>query len=259
MNVLPIASCAAAFAVALLAPTNARLAGAQTPPSSPAPAVSQGAKPTPPATAGVTTPVTDLAFGATGWDAADRAIAARFAPVFHQGMIGTRFDFITNFDFDGDWVGDNNWANAAETRFAQKAYVYYAVSETPSHYFIHYAAYHPRDYKGGELTGAVLSQAIRKGAEASQRVKQLPMANDIVLAHENDLEGCLVVVQKKGPRIEEAEVVVVETERGEAARRALLPLVPVEAGGDDGDAHLVAQAVVDDGTEDDVGVRMRRV
>src|SRR5205085_1538703 len=52
------------------------------------------------------------------------------------------------------------------------------------------------------------------------------------------------------------DVVVVE---GEPTRRvlaaaglALLP--PVEAGGDDRDAHLVTHGVVDDGTEDDVGV-----
>lgn len=153
----------------------------------------------------------DPAAGASGWDADDRAIAARFAPVFHQGMVGSRFDFITNVDFDGDWVGDNNWVNAGDAKFAQKAYVYYAVSETPTHYFIHYAAYHPRDYKGGELTGAVLSQAIRRGAQSSSRIKQLPIANDVVLAHENDLEGCLVVVRKQGTRLEDAVIVYVET------------------------------------------------
>src|SRR3954447_7711734 len=39
-----------------------------------------------------------------------------------------------------------------------------------------------------------------------------------------------------------------------AARLALVP--SVEAGGDDRDPHLVAHGVVDDGTEDDVGVGM---
>src|SRR5438067_1317573 len=46
-----------------------------------------------------------------------------------------------------------------------------------------------------------------------------------------------------------------EAERGAAPVAPLLALVPaVEAGGDDGDAHLVAQRVVDDRAEDDVGV-----
>src|SRR5438132_1032974 len=48
-----------------------------------------------------------------------------------------------------------------------------------------------------------------------------------------------------------------EAERGAAPVAPLLALVPaVEAGGDDGDAHLVAQRVVDDRAEDDVGVGM---
>lgn len=145
------------------------------------------------------------------WGPADHAIAAKFAPVFHQGMVGTRFDFITNFDFDGDWVGDNNWANAGDPATPQRAYVYYAVSETPTHYFVHYAAFHPRDYKGGELTGALLSRAARRGAKASTRVRKTSIADDVVLAHENDLEGCLVVAEKRGARLEDAEVVLVET------------------------------------------------
>jgi len=76
---------------------------------------------------------------------------------------------------------------------------------------VHYAAFHPRDYKGGELTGAMFSQAVRRGARASTRVAPTDLANDVVLAHENDLEGCLVVARKNGPRLEDAEVEVVET------------------------------------------------
>ena len=40
----------------------------------------------------------------------DREVAARFAPVFYQALGDKpRSDYITNFDFDGDWRGDNNW------------------------------------------------------------------------------------------------------------------------------------------------------
>ena len=43
----------------------------------------------------------------------DRDIAARFAPVFHQALgSAPRFDYITNFDFDGDWhlaLAAYNW------------------------------------------------------------------------------------------------------------------------------------------------------
>lgn len=146
------------------------------------------------------------------WVAEDREIAARFAPIFHQGVIGDgRFDYPTNFDFDGDWVGANNWANAADKKFPLKGYIYYAVSETPTHYFVHYAAFHPRDYKGGEKTGAVLSKGVRAGAAATQKVKKTGTADDVVLAHENDFEGCLVVAEKRGPSLDKAVVVIVET------------------------------------------------
>jgi len=148
---------------------------------------------------------------AASWDRRDREIAARFAPVFYQGMVGNgRLDYITNFDFDGDWVGDNNWRNAGDTKYPLRAYIYYAVSETPTHYFVHYAAFHPRDYKGGQVTGSLLSQVVRRGA-STERARKLPMADDVVLAHENDLEGCLVVAEKRGPRLEDAEVTIVET------------------------------------------------
>lgn len=148
----------------------------------------------------------------TGWQARDRMIASQFAPMFHHALSGSgRFDYITNFDFDNDWVGDNNWKNAADPQFPLKGYVYYAVTETASHYYIHYAAFHPRDYKGGEVTGSLLSQAVRRGAKASKKVKPTTIADDVVLAHENDLEGCLVIVEKRGERLEDAQVIALET------------------------------------------------
>ncbi len=66
--------------------------------------------------------------------AREREIAAAFAPVFHQALGDKpRSDYITNFDFDGDWQGDNNWDHADDPKFPLKAYVYYAVSETATH------------------------------------------------------------------------------------------------------------------------------
>jgi hypothetical protein len=52
--------------------------------------------------------------------ARDREIEARFAPVFHQGLGDKpRNDYVANFDFDGDWRGDNNWANSAGEEFPE--------------------------------------------------------------------------------------------------------------------------------------------
>jgi Zn-dependent protease with chaperone function len=142
----------------------------------------------------------------------EREIASIFAPIFYQGLgEHPRYDYITNFDFDRDWRGDNNWNNAANPKFPLKAYVYYAVRETPAHYFIHYAAFHPRDYKGGKRMGRFLSKAIRKGVTLGGRYDPTGRADEAVLAHENDLEGCLVVAEKNGDDLRRARVVFVET------------------------------------------------
>ena len=143
--------------------------------------------------------------------ARDREIAARFAPVFHHGIgDNARGDYPTNFDFDGDWRGDNNWDNAGDRKFALRAYVYYAVSETPTHYLVHYAVFHPRDYKGG-AAGKLLSGMIREGVRRGGRYDPTGLSEGATLAHENDMEGCLVAAAKNGADLAAARVVAVET------------------------------------------------
>jgi len=145
-------------------------------------------------------------------NARDREIAIRFAPVFYQALgDDRRSDYITNFDFDGDWRGDNNWVNTDDTRFKLRAYVYFAVSETLTHYFVHYAVFHPRDYKGGKVSGPLLNDAIREGLRRGGRYDPTGLSKGAVLAHENDMEGCLVVAVKDGGDLSRAKVVLVET------------------------------------------------
>jgi Zn-dependent protease with chaperone function len=153
----------------------------------------------------------------------DREVAALFAPIFHHGL-GTspRYDYITNFDFDGDWRGDNNWKNAADRQYAMNSWVYYSVRETATHCFIHYAAFHPRDYKGGERRGTFLSRGIRAAVNAAGRYDPTGRAEEAVLAHENDLEGALVVVEKRGDDPARGRVVFVET----MAHNSFLKYVP---------------------------------
>jgi hypothetical protein len=142
----------------------------------------------------------------------DREIAERFAPVFHQALgPAPRYDYITRYDFDGDWRGDNNWNNAENRQFPLKANVYFAVFETATHYFVHYAAFHPRDYKGGDRRGALLSEAMRAGVRLGGQYDPTGRANEAVMAHENDLEGALVIAEKNGDDISKARPVIVET------------------------------------------------
>ena len=142
----------------------------------------------------------------------DLQIAARFAPVFRQALgPSPRYDYITRFDFDGDWRGDNNWSSAADDSHPLTASVYFNVSETETHYFVHYATFHPRDYKGGNIRGVVLSEILREGAERHGDYDPTGLSQAAVLAHENDMEGALVVVEKATGLFGSTRVVYVET------------------------------------------------
>jgi hypothetical protein len=142
--------------------------------------------------------------------ARDRQIGAAFAPIFYQGLGDhPRADFITNFDFDGDWRGDNNWDHTDDPKYRILAYVYFSVTETPTHFFIHYAVYHPRDYKGG-LRKSVLLESAMKQAVGEIGGDPTGVTESVALSHENDLEGCLVVARKHGEDPAQATVEYVE-------------------------------------------------
>lgn len=144
--------------------------------------------------------------------ARDLQIASRFAPIFYQALgDNPRSDYLTNFNFDGDWLGNNNWENAGDKKFSLRGYVYYSVVETQSHWFIHYAVFHPRDYKGGERKGRILSELIREGIKRGGEYDPTGLADEAGVAHENDFEGALVVVSKQGDDLDQARVVYVET------------------------------------------------
>src|SRR5262245_60962358 len=106
-------------------------------------------------------------------DAKQRQVAEPWATVVFQETHSTVLDFITGFDYDGDWKGDNNWRNAY--LYDLPGRVYYAVIESTSHYFITFAFYHARDYTARPYEGFA------------------PKAE-----HENDMEGCTLTIEKDG-------------------------------------------------------------
>lgn len=64
-------------------------------------------------------------------------LAAYWAPQIYQDVnadLGVRADFITNFNYDGDYLALNNCDNL--NNYNENGYVYYKVSETTTHYFI---------------------------------------------------------------------------------------------------------------------------
>jgi len=97
-------------------------------------------------------------------------LARHWAPVIHQGAASEQ-DFLTRVDYDGDWIGNNNWNNFPNGDLS--AVVYYSVIETETHWFIFYSLFHPRDYE--------------------------PYCFPI-LCHENDMESIQLVVVKDGSR-----------------------------------------------------------
>jgi hypothetical protein len=84
-----------------------------------------------------------------------------------------RQDIISNVDFDGDLVGNNNWENF--DRFELRPTVYYAILETETHYFVSYHLFHPRDWNHFTF-----------------------WLND---THENDGENFQIVVRKSDGRV----------------------------------------------------------
>jgi hypothetical protein len=114
-----------------------------------------------------------IARPASADDPAHRRLAEHYAPVVFQESRSAVLDYITKFDYDGDWLGDNNWRNAYLHELP--GYVYYSVIESSRHYFVTYAFYHPRDYTARPYEGFA------------------PKTE-----HENDMEGCTVTIEKDG-------------------------------------------------------------
>lgn len=134
-----------------------------------------------------------------------QAYLERFAPVIRQdtaddGDDGAK-DWITALDFDGDWILDNSWESQGERdgdrlRHAPLATVYTGAVFTETHAFLTYAWFHPRDWSAGVTGNHWLRNVVEKVSFG-----KIPHS-----AHENDLEGALLVVD-----LERQEVVVVET------------------------------------------------
>jgi hypothetical protein len=107
-------------------------------------------------------------------------LALRYAPIHHQDVhtrgshaLGGAADYITAVDFDGDLDARNNWDHVGDPRFPLAAHAYYSVVETPSHWFITYLFFHPRDWSSVFLE----------------------------TEHENDSEGVLLSVARDGTRL----------------------------------------------------------
>ena len=99
-----------------------------------------------------------------------RDLVEHYSPLIAQETwFQPKSDYPTRFDFDDDWNGANNWETLEEG--TSQAYVYYAVMETSTHWFLIYNVFHPRDYSDKCVIGT---------------------------CHENDNEGLILTVSKDG-------------------------------------------------------------
>ena len=101
-------------------------------------------------------------------------LAEHWAPVFYHDTDDKDYeaDYITAFDFDGDFISDNNWENLHKPGSSLGAVIYYSVISTSTHHFILYADFHPRDWS---------------------KNCNIPFFGG---CHENDMEGAMVVVRR---------------------------------------------------------------
>lgn len=110
-----------------------------------------------------------------------RPLAEHHAPfVAQETWFEPKSDYLARFDADGDWRGDNNWANSPLA--SSQAFVYYAVIETRTHWFLIYNFFHLRDYSDKCAAGT---------------------------CHENDNEGMILTVARDGSPM--GRVVAMET------------------------------------------------
>ena len=105
-------------------------------------------------------------------------LAEHYAPfVAQETWFNPTADFLTRFDYDGNWKGDDNWENLENG--STQAYVYYGVMETKTHWFLQYSFFHARDYSDVCIVGT---------------------------CHENDNEGLILTVRKDESRFGKLEV-----------------------------------------------------
>ena len=106
------------------------------------------------------------------------ALVENYAPfIAQETWFEPKADYLARFDYDGNWRGADNWENLAKG--SSKAFVYYAVMETETHWFLIYNFFHPRDYSDFCVAGS---------------------------CHENDNEGLILTVRKDATKFGRLEV-----------------------------------------------------
>jgi hypothetical protein len=129
----------------------------------------------------------------TGAATAKIDLLQRWAPVHYQDVnrsgshgISGRADFILRFDYEPgsnsiDWFNSwDKWDNLGGTGNDLSSWMYAEIIESPSHWFLYYMMYHPRDWAAGQGSNE----------------------------HENDAEGVLLAIRKDWSQFGSLEAMV---------------------------------------------------
>jgi hypothetical protein len=120
-------------------------------------------------------------------------LVSEWAPIVLQDVdegradenITGQADFLTRFDFDGDWNAWNNWTESWVNQLP--GYVYTSIVEEEKFWFITYSFFHPRDWCWGN------NEPI-----PTQGFPDFCLDSHTMLEsfHENDFEGTLFIIRK---------------------------------------------------------------
>lgn len=97
-------------------------------------------------------------FTAAADDPYQAQLAQKWAPHIYQALASTsntswRADVPTILDFDNDYNATNNLTSSSRGAIDYKAQVYYHVSSTTTHHFLHYVMYYPSRVTSNSSTG----------------------------------------------------------------------------------------------------------
>lgn len=101
----------------------------------------------------------------------DDLVAVVHAPIHFQDTDDDKptADWLAPFDYDGNFVADDNWDHFWDFQKELKGAMYYSVVETCTHWYVTYTMFHPEDWD-----------------------------TSFEQEHENDSEGILEVIRKDG-------------------------------------------------------------
>ena len=127
-----------------------------------------------------------------------KTLAGKYAPLLYQATNSEspQYDYLTRFDFDGDWVAENNVGSIKNMSAAIESQAYYSVTETKSHFFITYSFFYPYrfaeeedDRFGNDVSGALV--VVRKIDEA-------PLAVETYFKKDNDERSFSFLTEESG-------------------------------------------------------------